>query len=259
MGTDVGGRRVTNASPGITNPLVPPAGSPASRFHRGAPNLVMRVRPFLVIRLRVVPVVGNDTALTSVVPSLMDLILSRRTPGLCPVVFVAAPALSSHRSSSSSSFAYSQTTPLNRYLALGQRPGHGARHFSFSRLVSFETMPFSSFPLDIVLEVMAWCGPKDLQQLRLVCRLLATLLAKNLYVWRLSRANLGLGFPLPPAARNEAAFASYIFNGGPCTVRAQFRVRRALLTSFYTTRGEGAELPQRDHAEVGVTTKIKSN
>ncbi|KAJ7437823.1 hypothetical protein B0H11DRAFT_2206436 [Mycena galericulata] len=168
MGTDVGGRRVTNASPGITNPLVPPAGSPASRFHRGAPNLVMR----------------------------------RRTPA----------------STARRRYDYSQTTPLNRELALRQRPGQNARHYRFRRLFSFETMPFSSFPPDIVLEIMAWCGPKDLQQLRLAGRLLSTLLSKNQYVWRLSRANLGLGFPIPVAARNEAALASYILNGGPCTV-----------------------------------------
>ncbi|KAJ6538466.1 hypothetical protein DFH09DRAFT_77159 [Mycena vulgaris] len=79
-------------------------------------------------------------------------------------------------------------------------------------------MLFSGFSLDVVLEIMSWCGPQDLQNLLLVNRLCRNLLVKNQYIWRLSRATIHLGFPLPALATSELSFIRAVFNGGPCTV-----------------------------------------
>ncbi|KAJ7498581.1 hypothetical protein FB451DRAFT_1426193 [Mycena latifolia] len=79
-------------------------------------------------------------------------------------------------------------------------------------------MPFSNLSLDLILEIVGWCGPRDLQDLRLVSRLFRHLLAKNQYLWRLSRAALHLGFSLPTAVNSEESLARVIFSGGPCTV-----------------------------------------
>ncbi|KAJ7126379.1 hypothetical protein C8R43DRAFT_1134966 [Mycena crocata] len=79
-------------------------------------------------------------------------------------------------------------------------------------------MPFSLLPQDILLEVMGWCGPRDLQQLRLVRNLFHEMLTANQHIWRLSRANVGMNFPLPAAAGTEPSFATFIFDSGPCTV-----------------------------------------
>ncbi|KAJ6538457.1 hypothetical protein DFH09DRAFT_76928 [Mycena vulgaris] len=79
-------------------------------------------------------------------------------------------------------------------------------------------MLFSGFSLDVVLEIMNWCGPQDLQNLLLVNRLCLNLLVKNQYIWRLSRATIHLGFPLPALATSELSFIRAVFNGRPCTV-----------------------------------------
>ncbi|KAJ6539745.1 hypothetical protein B0H19DRAFT_1180358 [Mycena capillaripes] len=80
------------------------------------------------------------------------------------------------------------------------------------------TIIFSSLPLDAILVIMSCCGPKDLLTLRQVCVVFRALLAKNPYVWRLSRANLQFGFPLPVAAPSEEWFLYYVLQCGPCTV-----------------------------------------
>lgn len=91
---------------------------------------------------------------------------------------------------------------------------------------------------------MSWCGPKDLQEIRLVCRVFASLLAQNQYIWRLSRANIQMGFPLPAAAHSEAQFTSYVFNGGICTVGTGVDPRRCLLLiSFQVCSRHTTELP----------------
>ncbi|KAJ7936960.1 hypothetical protein B0H13DRAFT_2303282 [Mycena leptocephala] len=84
------------------------------------------------------------------------------------------------------------------------------------------TAAFSVLPLDVVLEVLSWSSPKDLQGMRLVCRTFCRLLNSNKYLWRLARAHLGMGFILPAASAaagvTEPALASFIFNPAPCTV-----------------------------------------
>ncbi|KAJ7044733.1 hypothetical protein C8F04DRAFT_595547 [Mycena alexandri] len=77
---------------------------------------------------------------------------------------------------------------------------------------------FSDMSLDLLLEIMGWCGPHDLVAVQDVCRTLRSLLLNNRYVWRLARANLGLGFPLPIAAPSEEWFVRYALGSGPCTV-----------------------------------------
>ncbi|KAJ7724838.1 hypothetical protein B0H16DRAFT_286822 [Mycena metata] len=77
---------------------------------------------------------------------------------------------------------------------------------------------FSDLSLDLLLEVMTWCGPHDLLVVQGVCRTFRLLLLTNRYIWRLARANLELGFPLPIAAPSEEWFVRYALGGGPCTV-----------------------------------------
>ncbi|KAJ7037999.1 hypothetical protein C8F04DRAFT_1090992 [Mycena alexandri] len=77
---------------------------------------------------------------------------------------------------------------------------------------------FSDLPLDLVLEIMGWCGPHDLLALQDVCTTFRVLLLNNPYIWCLARVNLELGFPLPIAAPSEEWFVRYALGGGPCTV-----------------------------------------
>ncbi|KAF7352475.1 F-box domain-containing protein [Mycena venus] len=79
-------------------------------------------------------------------------------------------------------------------------------------------LTFSKLSLDVILIIMSWCGPRDLLMLRHVCKVFRALLAKNLYIWRLARANLQLGFPLPVAAPSEEWFIHYVLDSCPCTV-----------------------------------------
>ncbi|KAF7352492.1 F-box domain-containing protein [Mycena venus] len=79
-------------------------------------------------------------------------------------------------------------------------------------------MPFSMFPLDVVLEVMGWCSPIDILNVRATSRLFWNLIAHNPSLWRLARANVLLDFNLPGAAVSEAWLATYVFAPGPCAV-----------------------------------------
>ncbi|KAJ7724847.1 hypothetical protein B0H16DRAFT_287218 [Mycena metata] len=77
---------------------------------------------------------------------------------------------------------------------------------------------FSDLPLDLVLEIMGWCSPHDLLALQNACSTFCSLLLNNHHIWRLARANLELGFPLPIAAPSEEWFVRYALSDGPCTV-----------------------------------------
>ncbi|KAJ7682483.1 hypothetical protein DFH06DRAFT_295447 [Mycena polygramma] len=103
-------------------------------------------------------------------------------------------------------------------LALAQPRTRFGRNFVPPQPTRSVEIPLLALPSDVVLEILGWMSPCDLVQVRHVCRLFRSLLNAREYIWRLSRANLLLGFPLPPAANSERWFAHYILKGGPCSV-----------------------------------------
>ncbi|KAJ7167572.1 hypothetical protein C8R46DRAFT_1350555 [Mycena filopes] len=103
---------------------------------------------------------------------------------------------------------------------LPQPPTRLAPNFTISSLAQTRChgRAFTDLTLDLILVIMAWCGPHDLLALQDVCATFRLLLFKNRYIWRLARANLELGFPLPIAAPSEEWFVRYALAGGSCTV-----------------------------------------
>ncbi|KAJ7056793.1 hypothetical protein C8F01DRAFT_361326 [Mycena amicta] len=86
---------------------------------------------------------------------------------------------------------------------------------------------FNRFPLDIGLRVFAECSPIDLARLQSTSKSIRSIIIKHPRVWKRASLNLARGQcpPLPLCPQidatgnfSQAAYAFFIFGGGPCTL-----------------------------------------